>query len=413
MPRLVLNNANLLDGDRPARRANVVVSGERIESVGEAPVEAGPNDRVVDLGGRTVMPGMIQGHFHAGYWGTGASGRPVGLEVHPSLQAVRATANVKTAIECGYTGAISAGSPHAIDPALKAAIEEGTIVGPRLVAGSRDVGSTGFSADYSYPSYMQLGVKPGVNTGDGPDGIRRAVREEIKDGAEIVKLFVTGGHATIGTGERWEISREEFAAAVEAANERGAWTRGHIASAEATLLAIDLGVRIVDHGDGLNDKCIDRLVETGTFLAPSMLFPKFVMQAMAGNAWADAMKPDWDAMAAVLPKANAAGVKLLVGDDFGAFGLGHGDYWQEFALYVNEVGIPALDVIRWATKHGAEAMGLGDETGTIEPGKLADLLVLDGDPLADVAIFQDRTKLLAVVKAGKLVTDMLPRGDAG
>jgi len=238
------------------------------------------------------------------------------------------------------------------------------------------------------------------------------VREEIKDGAEIVKLFVTGGHATIGTGERWEMSREEFAAAVEAARERGAWTRGHIASAEATLLAIDLGVRIVDHGDGLNEECIDRLVETGTFLAPSMLFPKFVMQAMAGNPWADAMKPDWDAMAAILPTANAAGVKLLVGDDFGAFGLTHGDYWQEFALYVNEVGIPALDVIRWATKHGAEAMGMGDEIGTIEPGKLADLIVLDGDPLADVAIFQDRAKLLAVVKGGKLVKDMLPKGDA-
>ena len=116
-------------------------------------------------------------------------------------------------------------------------------------------------------------------------------------------------------------------------------------------------------------------------------------------------------MAEILPKANAAGVRLLVGDDFGAFGLGHGDYWQEFELYVNEVGIPALDVIRWATKHGAEAMGIGDETGTIEPGKLADLIVLDGDPVADVALFRDRAKLLAVMKGGALIKDTLPEGE--
>ena len=403
MGRLVLQGANLLDGNAPARRADVVVSGERIEAVSEGPVETGPDDRVVDLAGRTVMPGMIQGHFHSGYWNTGASGRPVGLEVSPALQAVRATANVKTALECGYTGVISAGSPHAIDAALKAAIEEGTIAGPRMIVGSRDVGSTGFSADYSYPSYMQLGVTPGVRTGDGPDGIRRAVREEIKDGAEIVKLFVTGGHATIGTGERWEMSRDEFAAAVQAAHERGVWARGHIASAEATLLAIDLGLRIVDHGDGLDERCIERLVETGTFLAPSMLFPKFVMEAMAGNPWADAMKAEWDAMAAILPKANAAGVKLLIGDDFGAFGLNHGDYAREFALYANELGIPALDVIRWATRHGAEAMGLGDETGTVESGKLADLLVIDGDPLSDISLLGSRSNTLAVIKGGELV----------
>jgi imidazolonepropionase-like amidohydrolase len=407
MSRLVLRDASLLDGNNPARKATVVVAGERIEAVSDVRVETRPGDRVLELAGRTVMPGMVMSHFHAGYWMTGASGRPVGLETHPSLQAIRAVANVRTALECGFTGAISAGSPHGIDAALKTAIAEGTIPGPRLIAGSRDIGSTGFSADFSFPSYMHVGARGGVNTGDGPDGIRRAVREEIKDGAEIVKLFVTGGHATIGTGMRWELSREEFAAAVDAAHERGVWTRGNIASAEATLLAMDLGVRIIDHGDGLDQRCIERLVETGTFLAPSMLFPKTVMQAMAGQPWADSMKPDWDAMATILPKANAAGVKLLVGDDFGAFTLAHGQYAEEMALYVEEIGIPALDVIRWATRNGAEAMGMGNETGTVEPGKLADLLVIDGDPSADITVLQDRSKLLAILKGGALVKDVL------
>jgi imidazolonepropionase-like amidohydrolase len=405
MARLVLENASLLDGDRPARRATVVVSGERIEAVTEGPAETRPDDRVVDLAGRTVMPGMILGHFHAVYWGTGGSGKPVGFEASPALQAIRATHNLKTALGCGYTGVISAGTPHGIDAALKAAIAEGTIEGPRMIAGSRDVGSTGFSADLSVPEWWRMGARGGVNTANGPDDFRRAVREEIKDGAEIVKLFATGGHATGGSGAIREITDAEFAAAVEAARDHGARTRAHIASAEATLLAIELGVHIVDHGDGLDDACIERLVETGTFLTPSLLFPREMMTVMAGHPFAEAMRADWDAMAAILPRANAAGVKLLIGDDYGAFTLSHGRYGEELALYVNELGIPALDVIRWATRHGGEAMGL--DTGMIAPGKLADLIVVDGDPIADIKVLGDPAKLLAVIKGGAAMKDEL------
>jgi imidazolonepropionase-like amidohydrolase len=405
MARTIFENASLLDGDRPARRATVVVAGDRIEAVSEGPVAARPDDRVVDLAGRTLMPGMILGHFHAGYWGTGGSGKPVGYEASPALQAIRATHNLRTSLDCGYTGVISAGTPHGIDAALKAALAEGTIVGPRMIAGSRDVGSTGFSADMSVPDWWQVCARGGVNTANGADDFRRAVREEIKDGAEIVKLFATGGHATGGTGAIREITEAEFAAAVEAAHDRGCKIRAHIASAEATLLAIRLGVHIVDHGDGLDDQCIERLVETGTFLTPSLLFPTEIMQVMAGQPFAEAMRADWDAMAAILPRANAAGVKLLIGDDYGAFSLTHGRYREELPLYVDEVGIPALDVIRWATKHGGEAMGL--DTGLVEPGKLADLIVVDGDPIADISVLGDPARLLAVLKGGTAIKDEL------
>jgi imidazolonepropionase-like amidohydrolase len=407
MARLVLQDANVLDGDNPGRRATVVVAGERIESVGAGPVELRPDDRVIDCTGSTVMPGMVLGHFHAAYWNTGGGGRPVGLEAHPSLQAVRAVANARTALECGFTGAISAGTPHAIDAALKIAIDEGTIPGPRLIAGSRDVGTTGFSADMSNPSYLQIGAPSGVTIADGPDEMARAVRQEVKDGAEIIKIFLTGGHATGGTGEDWLMSEAEFAAASAAARQRGAKTRAHLASKAAILLSIEHGIHIVDHGDGMDDECIDRLVESGTFLTPSLLFPREMMQAMAGHPFAEAMREPWQQMAAILPKASKAGVKLLVGDDYGAFTLNHGRYGEELALYVHECGVPALEVIRWATKHGAEAMGLGDQAGTVEAGKLADLLVVNGDPSADIALLQDRANLLAIMKGGVLVKDGL------
>lgn len=407
MSRLILKDANLLDGDNAARRATIVVLDKKIESITTSPVTASADDRVVDLKGRTVMPGMVQAHFHAAYWNAGATGKPLGLEVPPALAAIRAAKNLRTALDCGFTGVIGAGAPHAIDAAMKMAIAEGSLVGPRIMAGSCDVSSTGHSADMSYPSWWQIGVKGAINRSNGPEEFRRAVREEIKDGAEIIKVFATDGHGTGGSGENWAISRDEFAMAVRTADERGVKVRAHIANRAAILYALELGVHIIDHGDGFDDECIERILKTGKFLTPSLFFPKTMMTIAPGIPFTEQMKPGYEAMAAILPRANAAGVKLLVGDDYGATGVEHGRYAEEMALYVNEIGIPALDVIRWATKHGAEAMGLGAVTGTLAPGKFADLLVVDGDPSADITVLQDRKRLLAIYKEGAAVKDEL------
>lgn len=407
MARLILEDATIVDGENPPRRGDVVIAGDRIEAVGEGAGAARPGDRVVALAGRTVMPGMILGHYHAGYWNMGLGSAPLGLDAPAPLQAVRAASNLKLALESGFTGVIGAGSPNGIDACMKAAIAEGTIAGPRMMAGSRDVSSTGHSSDKSFPSHWQIGAKGGLNRADGADAFRRAVREEVKDGAEIIKLFVTDGHATGGDGSGLEISKEEFAAAVQAADERNVKTRGHIANRDSILYALDLGVHIIDHGDGFDEACIERILETGGYLTPSMFFPKVMMAALPGNPFTELMKLPYVEMADILPIANKAGVKLLIGDDYGAGGCTHGRYAEELELYVNEVGIPALDVIGWATKNGAEAMGLGEETGTLAPGKLADLVVVDGDPLGDITILQDSARILAVLKGGEAAVDAL------
>jgi len=407
MARLILEDATIVDGENPARRGDVVICGERIEAVGAGAGKPWPGDRIVALSGRTVMPGMILGHYHAGYWNMGLGSAPLGLDAPAPLQAVRAASNLKLALECGFTGVIGAGSPNGIDACMKQGIAEGTVTGPRIMAGSRDVSSTGHSSDKSYPSYWQIGARGGINRADGPDAFRRAVREEIKDGAEIIKIFATDGHATGGDGSGLEISRDEFAAAVEAAHERKAKTRAHIANRDSILYALDLGVHIIDHGDGFDEACIDRMLKKEAYLTPSMFFPKVMMAALPGNPFTELMKLPYVEMAEILPIANRAGVKLLIGDDYGAAGCTHGRYAEELELYVNEVGIPALDVIRWATKHGAEAMGLGEETGTLEAGKLADLIVVDGDPLRDIRVLQDRSRILAVLKGGEAAVDRL------
>ena len=159
----------------------------------------------------------------------------------------------------------------------------------------------------------------------------------------------------------------------------------------------------------MDRECIDRLVAAGTFVAPSLYFPHSLLSRSApALGFTASMRSDFEHMCRILPEANAAGVKLVIGDDYGAMGLPHGSYAGELALYVREAGIAPLDVLRWATRHGAELMGLGDQLGTIAAGKLADLLVVDGDPVADISILQDTDKLLAIMKGGALIKDELP-----
>ncbi len=412
MTRLVLTQATVVDGNHSAvAGAHVVVEDDRITAVGADPVlEIRPDDRVVDLDGRTVMPGMINCHFHATYHELGSTPAPFGLEEPMALQAVRAVNSLGLLIESGFTSAVSAGAPFAIDASMKVAIDRGLIPGPRLVPCSRDVSTTGHAGDRSFPAHWEVGALGAIRPSDGPDEFRRSVRAEIKEGAEFIKMFITGGHGTIGPKEQIEMTREELGAGIEAAHLRGAKVRGHIANREAILMALDLDIDVIDHGDGMDEECIERIVEAGTPVVPSMLFPSRFLGSMGGSGlgFTDSMRADIEAMAEVLPKANEAGMRLVLGDDYGAIFLPHGCYADELVYYTDEIGIPSQDVIRWATKHGADLMGREHELGTLAAGKLADLLVVDGNPLEDIGVLRDRDNLLAIVKGGRLVKDELP-----
>ena len=412
---LVLQNATALDADGARPHSTVVVEDRRITTVrtgaDAATVETGPEDRVVDLGGRTVMPAMVSSHFHATYHELGSKTAPFGLEEPPALQAIRAAHHLELLLRSGFTGAVSAGAPFAIDASMKVAIAEGLFPGPRLMAGSRDVSTTGHAGDKSFPWYWDVGAHGAINRSDGPNDFRRAVREEVKQGAEIIKFFVTGGHGTVAPSEQTEMTREELGAGIEAAHQRGVFVRGHIANRDALHMALDAGIDVVDHGDGLDEAAIERMVAQGTYLVPSQLFPARFAEMMGGAGgglgFTASMAADMERALAILPFANAAGVKLLVGDDYGAIGLRHGRYADELAFYVKEAGIPPLDVIRWATRNGFDLMGRAHELGSVREGYLADLLVVDGDPLSDPAVLQDRERLLAVMKGGSLVMDEL------
>jgi imidazolonepropionase-like amidohydrolase len=394
--RTIFTNTNLLDGKSPARRdTTIVIEGERITEVTNGVVPQRAGDTVVNLAGKTLMPGMVSGHFHAAYSMGGANKIPMGA---PAIQlAYWALANAQTALRAGYTSVVGAGTFHDIDGRLAEALDTGAVTGPRLIPSSRALSpkvSPGESGEGT----------PWVKCW-GPGEFADAATREIERGARIVKLFAAQGHAMRSCRE---MTFDELKAASDAAHERGARTRAHVCGRDQVLKCIRAGVDIIDHADWMDDACIEAMLEHGSFVLPSMYSP-FLSSAdptLDGAGFYD--KEDFEYMRREVPIANARGVKFVPGDDYGFFDmLPHGAYAGELVCYVEQVGISPLDVIKWATAHGGEMTGIPD-LGTIARGMLADMVIVDGDPSVDINLLSRSDRILAVIKGGKLVSGVLP-----
>ena len=395
MGRMIFRNANLLDGDNPARKnTTIVVEGERIAEVTSGAVAPRAGDTVVDLQGMTLMPGMVSGHYHAAY---SIGGDKVPMDAPATRLAIHALANVQKALRAGYTSVVGAGTFHDVDGRLAEAIDSGVVVGPRLIPSSRAL-SPKVTEDEPAEGVPWLKCW-------GPDDVRAAAIGEIERGAKIVKLFAAQGHAMRSCRE---MTFEELKAASDAAHERGARTRAHVCGAAQVMKCIKAGVDIIDHADWMDDAVIDALIANNRFVLPSMYTP-WLSSADPTLEGADYYeKDDFEYMRAKVPVANARGVKFVPGDDYGFFDMApHGDYSRELACYVEQVGVSPLDVIRWATKYGGEMTGIPD-LGTIEAGKLADMVIVDGDPSVDITLLQNPERIIAVIKGGAVVSGALP-----
>src|SRR5262245_25116628 len=370
MGRVFFRGANLIDGvNKPQPNTTVVVEGERIKAVGTNGSIPKPTaqDVVYDLGGKSLMPGMVMCHYHVAYDNV-FSMNDIDMKHPPTYLTLIAAKNAELLLRSGYTGAVGAGTMHNIDVTLKRAINNNMIPGPRFLACGRDLVTTGDSVD-CHPQFWNLQMPGLARICDGPDDFRKAVREEIKDGVDIIKLYPTGGHGLFWPADVMTMSQAELDAAAEAAHERGKKIRGHIISKKGMLAGLKAGIDVIDHGDMMKDECIDLLVKQGAFVTPSLYFPWKVVEEKRRTGksnWggAEEMERGLEHSYEVLPKAQKAGVKLLIGDDFGVGTMPHGEYTCELEAYVKGAGISALDVITWATRNGAELLGMKDDLGT-------------------------------------------------
>jgi imidazolonepropionase-like amidohydrolase len=403
--RTVIRSVSLLDGVRPPQpNRTLLIDGDRISAIGNGvDVETRPGDSVLSLPGKTVMPGMVSGHFHATFEGATLDVFPLGVDQPPGVLMLRAAKNARLALACGFTSVVGAGGGDDIDAQLSLGIAQGLTVGPRIVPGSRNLGTTSGYIDLA-PWWYGMQNIGACKLGDGPDSFRAIVREEIRRGARMLKVFATGGHGNVKTGQR-EFSRAELAAIVETAHERGARVRAHCAWKAQILECVALGFDVIDHGDEIDAECIEAMARAGTFWDPSALYLQRLLElpALQGPETAalrDVSARELENIARWLAPAHRAGVRIVLGDDYGTAFMPHGTYAEELAYYVKQLGVAPLDALSWATKNGGALVGLPD-LGTLEPGKLADLLIVDGDPSADPTLLCDRTKIRGVMLNGR------------
>jgi imidazolonepropionase-like amidohydrolase len=432
MGRVIFTGANLIDGDHPARpNATVVIEGEHVAGVSDAvPAELGPDDRVIDLQGRTLMPGMVSCHFHSCFRNLMPGGAPsLGLEHKPAVLALIGAQNLELALHCGVTSVVGSSVPYHIDASLRDSMSVGLIPGPRMLAGSHELSTTGDVIDAGNRFWhYELGNLGLVRVADGADGFRKLVREEIARGSDIVKVNGSFGHGASASDGTSSLTVAELEAMAEVAHERRKLVRIHAASRESILRAARAGFDVIDHADHMDAECIDAILAAGSHVTPSLFYSQRLLEmydrfdpkdpacpvrspfetVAQARARVDGIRREFDYTLRAMQNAHAAGVNIVAGDDYGTFLLHHGEYATELEVYVKLLGVPPLDVIRWATRNGAQLMGRGDDLGTIEPGKLADLLVVDGDPLADIRCLQDRGRIPLILKGGFFVKNELP-----
>ncbi len=394
--RLVLKNASLLTlaaGIPEVVPAGaVVVKGKRIVSVGPSTGTTGYADaEVVDLKGFTLMPGLIDCHVHLTM-----DPDPDPLEKmkeSPAMAVLRGFRNARRTLEAGFTTVRDMGARDFIDIDLRQAIEEGVVEGPRMLVSGKAIVMTG---GHGYFFGREA---------DGADDARRAAREQLKAGADLLKLMATGGVMTPGVEPGSpQLTFEELEAAIEEAHKAGRKTATHAQGTQGIKNALLAGIDSIEHGIFLDDETINIMKERGVYFIPTRSAVEMIVKhgTAAGIPEYAVRKAEQsrDAHLDSIKAAHEAGVKIVCGTDAGTPFNEHGANAMEAAFLV-EAGLSIEEVLAGSTIDAAGCLGLQDDIGSIEPGKFADFVAIEGNPLDDINLL--RTGVRMVFKEGKLV----------
>jgi imidazolonepropionase-like amidohydrolase len=408
--------ARMFDGKSKTLVTNavVVVQGGKIVDVGSG-IEAPADAKVIDLGDATLSPGFMDAHTHltADFSGNYNERRLKNLDLNVSEQAIKATLNARSTVEAGFTTVRDVGSrfensPEFVDVALRNSINKGVVVGPRMLVATKGIGATGghFDPTGGFRD-MIFGHEPNYTDGivDSPDEVRKAVRFEVKNGADCIKAAVSGGVLSLADEvDTPQLTEPEMVALVDESHRLRKKVAVHCHGDQAAKEAIQAGVDSIEHGSFMKQDTLAMMKQKGTYLTPTLMASEWIMQNM--NNYPPALqakaKAAYDARSEMFKNALKTGVKISFGTDAAVFP--HGMNAKEFKLMV-DLGMAPIDALRSATANAADLLGIAQKTGTLEKGKLADIVAMPGDPTSDITATE---RVSFVMKEGKIVRNGPP-----
>jgi len=408
---IALKAARLFDGKSSSLLQNgvVIVRGDKI-------VDAGSNllipsgAQVIDLGDATLSPGFMDAHTHltADYSGNYNERRLQELDLNVSEQAIRATVFARATVEAGFTtvrdlGSRFVASREFVDVALRNSINKGTIVGPRMLVATKGIGATGghFDPTSGFRDFL-FGREPDYTDGiaNGPDEIRKAVRFEVKNGADVIKAAVSGGVLSLADEvDTPQLTPAEMAALVDESHRLRRKVAVHCHGDQAAREAIEAGVDSIEHGSFMKPETLAMMKKKGTYLTPTLMASEWIMGKLANYpaALQEKAKAAFNARSEMFRNAVKMGVKISFGTDAAVYP--HGENAKEFKLMV-DLGMSPIDALKSATTNDAELFGVAQKLGTLEKGKLADVIAVPGDPTTDITA---TARVSFVMKEGKII----------
>src|SRR5436853_6318148 len=412
----VLKAARLFDGKSKTLAQNgvVIVQGNKIVDAGSnlaAPTDA----QVIDLGDATLSPGFMDGHTHLtlDFSGNYNERRLHEIDENVSEHAIQATRYARATVEAGFTtvrdlGSRFVGSKEMVDVALRNSINKGVVVGPRMLVATFGIGATGGHFDpTSGFRDMLFGRDPDYSDGiaDGPDAIRKAVRFEVKNGADVIKAAVSGGVLSLADEvDTPQFTPAEMVALVDETHRLRKKVAVHCHGDQAAKEAIEAGVDSIEHGSFLKPETLTLMKNKGTYLTPTLMATEWILSKIDNypSALQAKAKAAGAARSEMFRNAVKMGVKISFGTDAAVFP--HGQNAKEFKLMV-DLGLPAIDAVKNATGNAADLFGITQKTGTLEKGKLADVIAMPGDPTADITATE---RVSFVMKEGKIIRNGPP-----
>jgi imidazolonepropionase-like amidohydrolase len=401
---VVLRAAHLFDskGGRLVSPGLLVVADGKILGVGpEASIP--PGAETVDLGDATLLPGFIDAHTHLSgeYIEDWRQGFLDSLRKTVAERALDATENLRNTLMAGFTTCRDLGGPDFIDVGLRNAVRDGKIVGPRMLVATHAIGATGGHCDSGgvrFGLMKETGIEQGV--ANGPDAVRNAVRFNVKYGADVIKTCATGGVLSLTDDvDTPQLTQAELDALVDEAHALRRKTAAHAHGATGAKRAIRAGIDSIEHGTFLDDEALEMMHARGTYYIPTLMAPWWLGQQLEKGIYmppeiAAKVRAAVAAIDATFRKALAQGIRIGLGTDAGVYP--HGRNAGEFVLMV-KLGMPPIEALKAGTSVDAELLGVADRLGSLEKGKIADVVAVPGDPTIDIA---QTGKVLLVMKEG-------------